>query len=81
VNRPFHFKKTQSAFHARSQTEVIARLPSRTPATAGRRLVTYVASSFRLLTSYFPRERITKAANAICLKDYSSFLRSKEAPA
>jgi 2-polyprenyl-6-methoxyphenol hydroxylase-like FAD-dependent oxidoreductase len=26
-------------------------------------------------------ERITKAANAICLKDYSSFLRSKEAPA
>jgi hypothetical protein len=25
-------------------------------------------------------ERITKAANAICLKDYSSFLRSKEAP-
>jgi 2-polyprenyl-6-methoxyphenol hydroxylase-like FAD-dependent oxidoreductase len=26
-------------------------------------------------------ERITKAANAICLKDYSSFLKSKEAPA
>jgi 2-polyprenyl-6-methoxyphenol hydroxylase-like FAD-dependent oxidoreductase len=26
-------------------------------------------------------ERITKAANAISLKDYSSFLRSKEAPA
>jgi 2-polyprenyl-6-methoxyphenol hydroxylase-like FAD-dependent oxidoreductase len=26
-------------------------------------------------------ERITKAANAICLKDYSSFLRSKETPA
>jgi len=26
-------------------------------------------------------ERIAKAANAICLKDYSSFLRSKEAPA
>jgi 2-polyprenyl-6-methoxyphenol hydroxylase-like FAD-dependent oxidoreductase len=25
-------------------------------------------------------ERIAKAANAICLKDYSSFLRSKEAP-
>jgi len=25
-------------------------------------------------------ERIIKAANAICLKDYSSFLRSKEAP-
>ena len=26
-------------------------------------------------------ERITQVANAICLKDYSSFLRSKEAPA
>jgi hypothetical protein len=26
-------------------------------------------------------ERIRKAANAICLKDYSSFLKSKEAPA
>jgi len=26
-------------------------------------------------------ERISKAANAICLKHYSSFLRSKEAPA
>jgi hypothetical protein len=26
-------------------------------------------------------ERIRKAANAIFLKDYSSFLRSKEAPA
>jgi hypothetical protein len=26
-------------------------------------------------------ERITKAANAICLKDYSSFLKSKKAPA
>ena len=26
-------------------------------------------------------ERITKAANAICQKDYSHFLRSKEAPA
>jgi hypothetical protein len=26
-------------------------------------------------------ERITKAANAILLKDYSSFLKSKEAPA
>ena len=26
-------------------------------------------------------ERITKAANAICLKDYSSFLRPKEVPA
>jgi 2-polyprenyl-6-methoxyphenol hydroxylase-like FAD-dependent oxidoreductase len=26
-------------------------------------------------------ERITQAANAICLKDYSSFLRSKETPA
>ena len=26
-------------------------------------------------------ERIAKAANAICLKDYSSFMRSKEAPA
>jgi hypothetical protein len=26
-------------------------------------------------------ERISKAANAICLKDYSSFLKSKEAPA
>jgi hypothetical protein len=42
---------------------------------------TIVGSSFRLLTSYFLRERITKAANAICLKDYSSFLKSKEAPA
>ena len=26
-------------------------------------------------------KRISKAANAICLKDYSSFLRSKEVPA
>jgi hypothetical protein len=26
-------------------------------------------------------ERIANAANAICLKDYSSFLKSKEAPA
>ena len=43
--------------------------------------VTYVDSSFRLLTSYFLRKRIAKAANAIYLKDYSSFLRSKQAPA
>jgi len=28
-----------------------------------------------------PTERIGKAANAICPKHYSSFLRSKEAPA
>jgi hypothetical protein len=36
-------------------------------------------SAFSLVT--FFGERISKAANAICLKDYSSFLESKEAPA
>jgi len=35
----------------------------------------------RIFQSDRGTERIRRAANAISLKDYSSFLRSKEAPA
>jgi 2-polyprenyl-6-methoxyphenol hydroxylase-like FAD-dependent oxidoreductase len=48
--------------------------------TIGERAPSRLAGELAAASGDHSTERITKAANAICLKDYSSFLRPKEAP-